>query len=349
MVVSASVFDSFIAGSFNLLKPGIGPGAFYLYRFLMKRATLKLIVFFGSITICFLILEIIFRLPILVDITGGNQPEFKNWHKRVLANEINSLGFRDREHEGQKAKHTKRILIVGDSITYGQMVDYDKIFPVVLEKILNQENEDEIEVISMGQMGWNTVEQLEALKTNGFNFQPDLVIVAFTYNDPQIKDNPAGEEIQDPERSILPWRTVDQWLDQRSKFYSFVSYRYNRFLEKIGKKRDYTAWQRSLYRPESRGYKIFAQTLGEIKQLSEAEGAKVMLTVLNFYPNWDEETKFVLETSKDLGIPVLDLSPLFTDFTLKELQVSPSDGHPNAATHRLYAQAIADFILENIW
>lgn len=304
---------------------------------------------FGSLFGLAIILEIIFRLPRIEKTTGGNWPEFKKWQDYVSSHEFNSLGFRDREHLVQKPKGTYRILILGDSIVYGQMVDYDKIFPTVLEKKLNESGKKKVEVISMGHMGWNTAEQLQAFAEKGIKFDQDLIIVGFVLNDPQIKDNPVGDELQDPERALIPVKMVDNWLNYHSKFYSFVSFRYNRWLEKRGKKIDYTTWQRNLFRPDARNYKSFTAALAEIKRLGREIGAPVLLVSLNFYPNWEQESSLVFKTAQSLDIPVLDPLPLFANFTLPELQVSPSDGHPNTKAHAIFAQAIVDHLLENVW
>jgi len=309
----------------------------------------NLLIAFVALFFLALILEIVFRLPQIVQKTGGNQPEFKKWQDYVSSHEFNSLGFRDREHSLDKPKGTYRILVLGDSIVYGQMVDYDKIFSVVLEQRLSQLGRLPVEVISMGHMGWNTAEQLQAFAEKGVKFDPDLVIVGFVLNDPQIKDNPVGDELQDPERPILPFLTVDKWLNQKSKLYSFVRFRYNRFLEKAGRKGDYTVWQRNLYQPDARNFKAFTAALAQIKELAMKQGSPVLLVSLNFYPNWEKESALVFQTAQGLGIPVLDPLPLFANFTLPELQVSPSDGHPNAKAHAIFAQAITDDILENIW
>jgi lysophospholipase L1-like esterase len=70
---------------------------------------------------------------------------------------------------------------------------------------------------------------------------------------------------------------------------------------------------------------------------------------LNFYPLWEKESALVFQVAQELGISVLDPLPLFLSYFLPELQVSPSDGHPNAKAHAIFAEATADYILENVW
>jgi hypothetical protein len=51
-------------------------------------------------------------------------------------NELNSVGFRDREHTKQKPAGTKRIAIIGDSLVYGTNVKKEETFGWVLQDSL---------------------------------------------------------------------------------------------------------------------------------------------------------------------------------------------------------------------
>src|SRR3989344_628878 len=229
-----------------------------------------------------LVLEVVFSLPAVVKKTGGNVPALWRWRTPVVQNEFNSLGFRDQGHSIEKPPDTKRIIILGDSIVYGQMVEFDQIFPQVLEKFLNRETTDSnYEIISLARAGWNTKIQLEALEEKGLQFDPDLVIVAFYLNDTQIKRNPSPEEDFDPEIRLLPSVKLDRYLDRHSYFYSFVKFKYNRLLESLGRKTDYFTHQRTFYNPDLRGWQQFVTSLETIKNLGQQNQFQVLLVSLN--------------------------------------------------------------------
>ena len=99
---------------------------------------------------------------------------------------MNDKGWHDRDHSFLKKKGIFRILILGDSVTFGAIVPPQKIYPRVLEKLF-QDAGQAVEVISMGYGGWGTDQQLEALKKEGIHYKPDLVICQFTDND--LQDN----------------------------------------------------------------------------------------------------------------------------------------------------------------
>jgi lysophospholipase L1-like esterase len=277
-------------------------------------------------------------------------PELYRWRTPVVENEFNSLGFRDKEHQTVKPANTRRIIILGDSIVYGQMVDFEQIFPQVLEKILNEQlTAVNYEVISIARAGWNTQIQLEALMEKGIALDPDLIIVAFVLNDTQIKRNPLPEEDFDQERAIIPFKKVDKYLDRESFLYSFIKFRYNRLLEKVGIKTDYFSHQRTFYNPDFRGWKQFVNALEQINSISRENEAENLFISLNWRPIWEKEAAMALSQAQKLSMPAIDMYPFFKHQSPDNWQVSPSDWHPNAKAHAIYAQAIADYIVANIW
>lgn len=313
-----------------------------------KELVVNIGVALTSLIVLAIIGELIFRLPQIQARTGGNWPKLQQWMDYVWYNERNSLGFRDREHSYVKPEDTYRILILGDSIVYGQMVEYKEIFPVQLEQKIAAATKKKIEVISMGLMGWNTMEQLQALAAYGLRFQPDLVLIGFSLNDPQVKLNPQSRETADAERALPFFTSIDPWLNEHSYFYSFVRFRYNRLLEKIGWKNDYWQWQKTLYQQNSRGWQDYKYSLEQINNLSRKNRSEVLFISLFYKPGWESETAQVLDLADELNIKALDMMPYFDEFNFNELIVSASDWHPNAKTHQIYAQVLTEFIINKV-
>ena len=95
---------------------------------------------------------------------------------------INSKGLRDREYPYLKPPGTKRILVLGDSYTWGYGVANEEIYTEVLEETLQQKY-PHYEVINAGVSGWGTDQQYLFLVNEGLKYSPDLVIVAHFFND----------------------------------------------------------------------------------------------------------------------------------------------------------------------
>lgn len=105
--------------------------------------------------------------------------------------EINSAGMRDREHTVAKPPGVFRIAVLGDSFAEAMQVDRERAFWAVLERRLRGcawLGGREPEVLNFGVSGYGTAQELIALRTRVWQFDPDLVLLAFfTGND--IRNN----------------------------------------------------------------------------------------------------------------------------------------------------------------
>ena len=109
---------------------------------------------------------------------------YDGWFAGVPAH-TNSLGFRDRrEYSLTKDPGTFRILVLGDSVTFGHGALYETSYPYLLEQRLREWRPDvKWEVWNLGVPGYNTAQELAYLEEVGGRYSPDLVIVGFFLND----------------------------------------------------------------------------------------------------------------------------------------------------------------------
>ena len=112
----------------------------------------------------------------------------------------NSRGWKDVEHDIEGEPGVLRILIVGDSNTFG-VAPLREIYPRVLENRLRAEGFS-VEVISMGCPGWATDQEFEAYLQEGADYDPDIVISQFCGND--LSGNMGVDSINDT--SIKPFQ-----------------------------------------------------------------------------------------------------------------------------------------------
>lgn len=96
--------------------------------------------------------------------------------------EISSQGLRDREYAIPKPAGVFRILMVGDSVTYGLFVRQDQVFAKVVERKLRSQN-IEAEVLNAGVNGYTPYNELHYYERELVRFAPDLVMVCFCMND----------------------------------------------------------------------------------------------------------------------------------------------------------------------
>lgn len=121
------------------------------------------------------------------------RPNVEGWYTREGKSyvRVNSDGLRDRERVKPKPPNTVRIAVVGDSFTEAMHVPQEDTFCWLMERELKTcpafAGKD-VEVINFGVSGYGTAQELITLRRKVWDYQPDMVILAFlTFND--IMDN----------------------------------------------------------------------------------------------------------------------------------------------------------------
>ncbi len=101
---------------------------------------------------------------------------------------INSQGFRDYEFSEEKPENVYRIVVLGDSLTFGWLQGQKEIYPKLLEARLNESPPAgrRYEVYNMGVGGYHAGQELELLRSEALRYKPDLIVVGYCTNDNQI-------------------------------------------------------------------------------------------------------------------------------------------------------------------
>ena len=120
----------------------------------------------------------------VTDATRGQRlgANYDGWFAGVPV-KTNALGFRaTRDFDLKKGPKTFRILVLGDSVTFGHGAVHD--YPSLLQGLLEKARPDvEWQVWNLGVPGYNTSQELAHLLEVGPAYHPDLVIVGFFIND----------------------------------------------------------------------------------------------------------------------------------------------------------------------
>lgn len=94
----------------------------------------------------------------------------------------NAHGWRDLERSFAAPPGRFRVVVLGDSNTFGTIVPAEAIYPRVLERTLRAQGYD-VEFVTLALGGWFTDQELEALRREGVRYEPDLVVLQFCTND----------------------------------------------------------------------------------------------------------------------------------------------------------------------
>ncbi len=135
------------------------------------------------------------------------------WRTKVGGHPVatNSMGFRDREF-GPPEPGVFRILVLGDSVTFGHGVPGNATFARRLEVLLST-RERRVDVLNAGVPGWSTRQERIFYERHGEELAPDLVLVGFVLND--FTEMHRGVIDLGLQRELALTRFVS-WLSERS-------------------------------------------------------------------------------------------------------------------------------------
>ena len=129
------------------------------------------------------------------------RPNVQGEHNRPRSFEsrfsTNSLGLRDREHPFEREPGIKRIVIVGDSFTWGYGVNDGETFADLIEKMA-----PDVEVINLGVTAFGLRQEIIYFQRLGIKFAPDILVVSLVQND--IYELPSVSLDTTEEASVQP-------------------------------------------------------------------------------------------------------------------------------------------------
>ena len=254
---------------------------------------------------------------------------------------INSLGLRDRELSPTKSPRVYRILVLGDSTTFGWGVAVDDTAAKILERDLNAQpppGYQRFEVINAGTGNYDTVQEVTLYKTRGRQLHPDMVILVYFINDPE----PVPRQ-----KSI--------WLIDRSYLVAFLTNRLDGVLRKTGSRPGWKEYYASLYNDDKPGFQACKAALLDLATTTREEHVKLIVALLPELHQINQDYPFTAEHQKikdvvaPTGVPVLDLiDGLKNHGTEETLWVTPLDDHPSGKANTLIAAQLREAILADL-
>lgn len=251
-----------------------------------------------------------------------------------VAVEINADGLRDREYATEK-HGLYRIVVLGDSLTFGWGVEKPETFEEILERELGRIRPTE--VLNFGTGNYNTDQQVRLFLERGVKYDPDRVLLFYFINDAEPT----------PRRSS--WSYIGR-LRSATLFWSRVQSALSRFEPE----RSYDRYYRGLYAADQPGWVRTQQALIELARFCGERGIGLQVFLLPElhqlvdYPFAAEHAQ-VLGVLERQGIAGVDLAPDFAgERDPRRLWVAPDDAHPNREAHALIARYALPHIVRAI-
>jgi hypothetical protein len=268
---------------------------------------------------------------------------------------VDRWGMRRRAADTEQAKPagTTRILLLGDSFTFGVGVRDADTFARGMETRLGATAGRRIEVLNTGVQGYNTRDEVLYLENEWLAFEPDVVLVIFylndAYDDATILNNGEALGIYARQPDGLAkvsrlWDLIQHKLQQRQASKAVEQFYHQRYFAQASEFLENPG-------PTRVDWTVCKQALAHAADLSRQHGFKLGVVIFPELYHLDARHPFsdvyarVERTCTELGIPTLNLfATTFRGHNPRELWVHPTDHHPNEIAHRMAAEAIADFL-----
>jgi len=306
-----------------------------------------------------------------------------NTEQRVVTSDfdvtysINSQGLRDKEINFHKPDKEFRIVAMGESMVFGDGIDYGKRFTEIIEQMLNN-----VEVVNMGVQGFGMDQAFLLLSRNGFRYRPDAVML-FIHEDflERCKDFLRSDVfkprfilnghkntliLQDlntvknsygglyPSRQNFPPEKIDKGENngviKKSKLLTLTNYSIKSLAPNNPKDEDVSKWGNIR--------DGLAVTMQLRKDYDTNEFRKVIFLLLEKYKKACDSNKanflvinidnhkieYISNFCQELGIAYLDLSDVLKRASAFKPLTFDVDPHYNEFTHRTIGEYVAEYL-----
>ena len=254
---------------------------------------------------------------------------------------VNRWGLRGHDFEDRTQPETKnsfRIMVLGDSNTAGIGIPEKDRYTELLETELRRRlPARQLEVINLGIQGFETVQEFKMLQYMWESVQPNLVILGFSENDPNIhysyyekKKFPMPEVARGLLEHLLAFRKVELWYDPVFRMVKGLP--------------THAQEVRAAYKQDSSDWNIFVISVRRIAAwVQEHTGSPPIVIFLADIQTakaegWYSQVRAVFEQNGFIWCEMIDGA--------RYQPVSRFEGHPNEATHQFIAQALSQTITD---
>jgi lysophospholipase L1-like esterase len=241
---------------------------------------------------------------------------------------ISSQGLRDRDFTPVPPAGRTRILMLGDSLTFGWGVPADRTYSKRLEQMLRQAGYD-VEVLNTGVGNYNTEMEVAYFLERGSKFQPQYVVLNYFINDAEPTP-----------------RYESSFFARHSRAFVYFSSRVDAAMRQanVAQRSDWQGYYASLYK-DADGMRRVGAAVERLAAHCKEHGIKLL--VANYpelrnprdypFPYVNEAVERVAAAN---GLEYFNLLPAVRDMEPASLWVTRPDPHPSAAAHEAFANAL---------
>ncbi len=264
------------------------------------------------------------------------------WHEVLHVHDQHS--FRRTMPFPPRADGVYRIMVVGDSLTYGQGVDARWIYPALIEEQLAQDYR--VEVLNLGASGRQSEDILLIVKKFLPELTPDLVVYGVCHND--FLPSGIGQY-----RKAYPFPMPEAWKDfflGRTRVANFVDGAYDVVTRALGLRADFFD---DILRDFEGHQRRFARDVKAMNEVVRAQGLPpVVAMVFDQVPTVARTAYQVTQHAERLleaaGMTVIETEDYYQRFEGRKFRVSQWEGHPDEEAHAIFAGMILEQIRSQV-
>jgi hypothetical protein len=297
-----------------------------------NKSWFKVIIIVGTVGIIFLALKVY----VAITPSTENLTDWQRYNDSLnLANkafaEKNPHQFTDIPRNFEKDSDVYRIAVLGDSFVWGDGLPYDSAWSHKLEQKMLAKY-DNVEVMHWGINGWQTKEELAFYSTDGSKYKPDLLIIGYVDNDPDM-----GR-----------FKHMDPHFREN---YSFFYKLWPGLAEKIISKayaKSYGEWLTRLYGEENLTLykKLWTEFMDTLAY--DQQDYFVVLTPACISYSCDDYYNIIDPVFDSMKLEYINLIPAckerLSEYTYEELLANPANYHPGTKMTNVFADEVLLYI-----
>lgn len=236
-----------------------------------------------------------------------------------------------------------RVMVVGDSLTYGYGIPEESTFTALLNKWLSKDYR--VEFLDLGVSGYQSEDVLHVVQTWLPKLQPNLIIYAVCLND--FLPSGVGEYNGNQYAFPLPGR-VKRFFIAHTLTGEFLNEKYDAALRGLHLRRDFF----DDILADFAGYRNrFARDVAEMNRTVVAEGLPPMMAlVVDQYPAYGGRGYKITQVAENAlmkaGADVVPTEDYYHRYDGQRLFVSTWEPHPNEVANYIWAKMIYQKLVE---
>jgi len=253
---------------------------------------------------------------------------------------FNEEGFRWSKPLPPKRNDTYRVMVVGDSLTYGLGIAEESRFSYQVEKSLGADFR--IDVINMGHNGYRSEDNLAVVRKYLPVLRPNLVLYAVCLNN--FLPTGASPYPDHPAHPFPLPEAFENWMIAHTRIGALSNDLYDDALRRFHLRRDF--YDDIL--ADFAGYqRRFAGDVAQMNEVVRTAGLPPLLAiVIDQFPVYQGRGHQIARIAEGdfvkAGAEIIPSEPFYRAQSGRNLSVSRWEGHPNEEANRIWAEMIAD-------